>query len=171
MTAAATTAAPVAIAAKPGRTRLIQAACFGVGAVALAVVVGGGTLSFLWTPAILGLTYLAAAIAGGRDGGHWSTACVLLGWGAGVLSASEGLVGLGAAPLYLAGAGLGGVVAAILERRGFSADLLGVAGTITLAGVVFGLAGDVELLVQAETYAAALAVVATVNIALALRAP
>jgi hypothetical protein len=48
---------------------------------------------------------------------------------------------------------------------------LGVAGTIALAGVVFGLAGDVELLVQAETYAAALAVVATVNIALALRAP
>jgi hypothetical protein len=56
MTSAATTAAPVGIAAKPGRTRLIQAACFGVGAVALAVVVGGGTLSFFWTPAILGLT-------------------------------------------------------------------------------------------------------------------
>jgi hypothetical protein len=87
------------------------------------------------------------------------------------LSANEGLIGLGAAPLYLAGAGLGGVVAAILERKGFSADLLGVAGTTALAGVVFGLAGDIELLVQAETYAAALAVVAAVNIALALRAP
>lgn len=61
------------------------------------------------------------------------------------------------------------MVAAVLERRGFSSDPLGVTGTIALAGIVFGLAGDVDALVQGETYAAALAVVAVVNLALALR--
>lgn len=171
MASAATASVPIGAAAKPSRVRTTQAVIFVVGAVALALLVGGGPLSFLWTPAVLGLTYLGAAAVGGRTGGHWSTACVLLGWGAGVLAADEGLLGLGAAPLYLAGAGIGGVAAAALERYGFGVDLLGVTGTIALAGIIFGLAGDVEPLGQAVTYAAALAVVAAVNLGLALRRP
>jgi hypothetical protein len=36
-------------------------------------------LRFYWTPLILGITYLAAAAAGGRRGSYWATACVLVG--------------------------------------------------------------------------------------------
>lgn len=86
---------PTGAKAKPSRVRLLQGAIFMIGAVALAVLVGGGALSFSWTPALLGAIYLAAALAGGRDGGHWSTACVLLGWGTAVLLESEGVIARG----------------------------------------------------------------------------
>lgn len=135
------------------------------------MLVDRGPLGFAWTPLLLGAAYLAAALAGGRRGGHWSTACVLLGWGASVVIVTEygATLDVGVAPAYLAGAGLGALGAAGLERAGFGADLLGVAAATLVAGVTFALSGRVAVLEQASTFAAALAVLAAVNLALTLR--
>ena len=53
----------------------------------LLVGTGGGD-TFYWTPLGIGLVYLAASIAGGRNGGYWSGALVLCGWGAAVAYAA-----------------------------------------------------------------------------------
>ena len=37
------------------------------------------------TPLGIGLVYLLAAAVGGRRGGYWATATVLVGWGAAVV--------------------------------------------------------------------------------------
>lgn len=158
-------------ASKPATIRVRQAVAFLGGAVALAVVVGGEPGDFYLTPLALGLAYLAAAALGGRDGGHWSTACVLVGWGLAVIFVNDGIVNTGSAPAYLAGAGLGGLVAAALERGGFGVDLAGVAAATAFAGLVLGLSGEAAVLEEAETYAAALAVLGAVNLVLAMRAP
>ncbi|MBA3328183.1 MAG: hypothetical protein H0T43_07770 [Solirubrobacterales bacterium] len=157
------------IASKPASVRVRQAGAFAAGAIALALL-AADPADFRRTPLLIGLAYLAAASLGGRRGGHWSTACVLIGWGLAVVLVGEGIIETGDAPAYLAGAGAGALVAAGLERAGFSADLLGVAAAMLLAGLLFGLSPDVAALEQGETYAAALAVVAVVNLALALRA-
>lgn len=155
--------------AKPPAVRIRQALAFLAGAVVLAFVAAPDPGDFYRTPFTLGVVYLVAAMLGGRRGGHWSTACVLVGWGLGVIVSTQGVLDVGPAPAYLAGAGLGALAAAGLERAGFDTDLLGVAATIALAGVIFGLSADVNLLDQAETYAAAIALVGTANLALALR--
>jgi hypothetical protein len=71
------------VSAKPPDVRVNQAVMLLVGALFLVVVAPEPT-RFYWTPLTLGLAYLSAAIVGGRDGGHWATACALTGWGAAV---------------------------------------------------------------------------------------
>ncbi len=160
-------------AGKPRDVRLRQGAALLVGAALLQVAVAVGPLSFFWTPFFAGLAYLAAALAGGRRGGHWATATVLLPWGTTVAALSEfrGLdVRIPAA--YIAALGLGAMLAGVLQRRGFAIDLLSVGGAIVLAGLFFGLDRYwVSILGRADTYAALIAVVGLWNVAAASRAP
>src|SRR5215212_3264798 len=112
---------------KPPLVRLNQAILLLAGALFLVFVVAPDDDRFYWTPLTIGLACLGAAIAGGRDGGHWATACALTGWGAAVVLAGAAKPNLDVSGLYLTGAGLGAAAGVLLQRAGFSADPLGLA--------------------------------------------
>jgi len=158
-------------ARKPATTRFAQAGAFLLGALALEALIERGSTPFYWTPLIIGLAYLGAAVAGGRTGGHWPTACVVTGWGAVVAWAGATRpeqVDLAGA--YLAGGGAGVLVAGVLLRRGFKVDVIGLGVAAVGAGLVLALASRQDALVEARTFALALVVVALVNVALGLAA-
>ncbi len=158
------------VAEKPGTLRIRQGLILLVGAVALALLVDG-TVAFFWTPLILGLTYLAAAGAGGPKGGYWATACVLTGWGLAVVYAGEARpTDLDPSGLYLLGAGLGAVVGVFLARRGFAAGALGLTATVAAAGLILAISPAApDLLYDARTYAALVGLVGLLNVGLGAR--
>lgn len=161
-------AAAVTHPAKPAATRLVQGLVLLTGAAVLGFAVDRPALEFHWTPLVLGATYLMAALAGGRDGGHWSTALPLLGWGLSVAWLGEVRpADVDVAGTYLAGTGAGLLAAAALARRGVPVTLEGLAATVLLAGLSLALVDRVEALGDATTYAVALAGVGVVNLVLA----
>jgi hypothetical protein len=152
----------------PG-VRLNQAILLLAGALFLVLVVAPDDGRFYWTPLTIGLAYLGAAIAGGRDGGHWATACALTGWGAAVVLAGAARPDLDVSGLYLTGAGLGAAAGLLLQRAGFSVNPMGLAVTIAVGGLALALTTQAPgLLDDARTYAALIAAVAVVNVILAL---
>lgn len=156
------------IDALPRRVRIGRGSALLAGAVVYALLVYG-PLEFLWTPLLLGLAYLGAAAAGGRRGGLWATALVLTGWGLLVVVSNKLEVGVSTADGYLIGVGAAALVGGLLARSGFSVDLIGIGGTALIAGVAHSFAGEpVAALVEPWPYVALLAVVGTVNLALAL---
>ncbi len=158
-------------AKKAADVRFVQAGAFLLGALALEALIERGSTPFYWTPLIIGLSYLAAAIAGGRSGGHWPTACVLVGWGAVVVwIARVRPADIDPAGAYLVGVGAGALVAGVLLRRGFKVDVVGLGGAAVGAGLVLALASRHDAVGEARTFAIALAMVALVNLALGLAA-
>ncbi len=152
----------------PRKVRLGRGGALLVGAVVYALLVYG-PLEFLWTPFLLGLAYLGAAAAGGRAGGLWATALVLLGWGLGVLAATKVDIGVSTADGYLIGVGAAALVGGLLARSGFSVDLIGIGATAFIAGVFHTFAGDpVQALVEPWPYVVLLGAVGALNLALAL---
>ncbi len=150
--------------------RVGQAVLLLAGALFLVAVVAADDARFYWTPLTLGFAYLGAAIVGGRHGGHWATACALTGWGAAVVFAGAVRPELDISGLYLAGAGLGTTAGLLLRRAGFDVDALGLAVTVTAAGIILALTTQaVGVLDDARTFAAALATVSVANIGLAAR--
>ncbi len=155
---------------KASNIRVGQAVLLLAGALFLVVVVAPDDGRFYWTPLTLGLAYLGAAIVGGRDGGHWATACALTGWGVAVVFAGAVRPDLDISGLYLAGAGLGMTAGLLLQRAGFDVDALGLAVTVMAGGLILAFTTQaVGVLDDARTFAAALAVVAVANITLAVR--
>lgn len=146
--------------------RLRQGGALLVGALIMLLVLGDDGAKFFYVPLALGLVYLAAAALGGRQGGYWATAVVLLGWGAAVVFAREARPDVDIAGLYLAGAGLGAVAGALMARAGFAVDALGLAGTIVLAGAILALSGQVDAFVEARTFALAVGAVGLFNVVL-----
>lgn len=158
------------MSAKPAEVRVKQAVMLLVGAVVLSAFVAPSDRRFYWTPLVLGLAYLAAAVSGGRRGGHWATACVLVGWGAAVALVGATRPDLDAAGLYLAGAGVGTGAGMLLQRAGVEVNPMGLATTIVAAGLILALAPRAsDVLEDARTYAALLGVVAAANLVLAGR--
>jgi len=140
------------------------------GALALNVAVVPDDRRFYWTPLVVGLAYLAAAAAGGRRGGHWATACVLVGWGAAVVFAGAARPDVDIAGLYMVGAGLGAVGGLLSRRAGVEVDPLGLAVAITAGGLILTFAAQApSVLEEARTYAGLLALLAVANLALAAR--
>ncbi len=157
---------------KPRAVRLRQAGALLAGAVAVELLVGVGPLEFHWVPLIVGVAYLVAAALGGRSGGHWATAIVVVAFGATVALISEASTGINPPAGYLLGSGLGAMLAAYLGGHGFSADALGIAGAVTGVGLFLFLADDFpDALGRGEAYAILLALVGAVNLVLALRGP
>jgi len=155
---------------KPAATRVAQAALLLVGALCLELLVVPDDRRFYWTPLIVGLAYLAAAVSGGRTGGHWATACALTGWGAAVVLVGAVHPDLDTAGLYLAGAGLGTAAGVLIQRAGFEVSVLGLAVTVAVGGLVLAFTTRAPgVLEDARTYAVLLALVALVNLALAAR--
>jgi len=150
--------------------RLRQGFVLLVGAIVFSLVVGSGPDTFYWTPLGIGLVYLASAVAGGRAGGYWAGALVLVGWGAAVAYAREARPDVDIAGLYLAGAGIGACLAILAQRLGVKADALGAALTVVVAGTILAFADAVPELTDATTYALLVGAVGLVNIAWALLA-
>ncbi len=151
--------------------RLRQALLLLAGALALELLVAHGSLRFYWTPLILGITYLAAAAAGGRRGSYWATACVLMGWGLAVVYVGETKpTDIDPAGAYLVGAGLGAVAGTILARQHFDVSPLGLGATAAAAGLILAISPRApDLLYDARTFALVIAAVGLVNLALAVR--
>lgn len=154
--------------ADPVRTpanRIIQGLLLLAGAGLLEFAVGGDRIAFHWTPLILGLTYLVAALVDGPRGGYWATALALSGWGLAVAYLGEVRPpDVDVAGAYLAGVGLAGVAAAVLRGRGVALSDVGFALTVAGAGLVLALSPRFEALVDATTYAIALGAVGIVNV-------
>lgn len=154
---------------KPVRTagnRVIQGLLFVGGAGLLEFSVGADRIAFYWTPLIIGVIYLLAAIVDGPLGGYWATALGLTGWGLGV--AYMGAVRpaeVDVAGVYLVGVGLAVLAAALLRARGFAVSEAGLALTIVGAGAILALSLRADMLVDATTYAIAVAAVGVVNVA------
>ncbi|HEV2061371.1 MAG TPA: hypothetical protein VGR12_00850 [Solirubrobacteraceae bacterium] len=155
-------------AAKPPQLRLRQGAIFLGGALLYALLVRT-VLDFDWTPLLLGVVYLLAALAGGRDGGFWATACVLLGWGLGVVAVREIELDVYEPGAHLAGAGAGVLVAAILARADrVEADAVGLGATALAAGLLLALVPHVEVFHDFGLYVLLLGLVGALNVMLAL---
>jgi len=134
--------------------RLRQGLVLLAGAIVFILVVGNGPNTFYSTPLGIGLVYLAAAVAGGKQGGYWATAVVLVGWGAAVFYVRNVQPDLDLAGLYLLGAGLGASVGILLARAGFAVDPLGLTGTVVIAGAILAFASrSPEVIGEARTYA------------------
>jgi len=153
------------MADKPASLRLRQGLILLAGALVFELLVGnGGGRDFYWTPLALGLAYLAAALLGGRRGGYWPTALVLVSWGAAVIWVARTRPDLDTSGVYLAAVGIGAVVAVVLARRGVRVDPLGVAGTIAAAGLVLAVSSRWDRLTDQRTYAVALGAVGLFNV-------
>jgi hypothetical protein len=144
--------------------RLRQGLVLLLGAVLFAVLVGPEPDRFYLTPLGLGLVYLAAAAAGGRRGGYWATALVLVAWGLAVVWVRESRPDLDTAGVYMTAVGLGAILGLALARRRIAVDAMGLAGTIVLAGLSLAFASQWEALVETRTYAIAVGVVGLVNV-------
>lgn len=145
--------------------RIRQGLTLLAGAVALELLVGQGSLRFYWTPLIVGLSYLAAAAAGGRSGGYWATACVLTGWGLAVVTIGTAQPqDVDVAGAYLLGAGAGATLGSLLPRARFDVSQPGLAATIAAAGLILALSPKVGALDEARTYALAIGLVGLLNV-------
>ena len=142
-----------------------QGAVLVVGGAFLYLVAEIGSLEFFWTPLLVGLAYLAAAAAGGKQGSYWATALVIGAWGIGVVLLGERVIeSVSPEAAYLLFAGAGALLAAALERAGFAIDALGIAASVFLAGLIYALEPRIDALSSAATYAAAIAVVGLVRL-------
>jgi len=160
-----TTTASLALdSTRPPTMRLRQGLVLLVGAVVFAAVVGPEPDRFYLTPIGLGLVYLAAAGAGGRRGGYWATAIVLVAWGLAVVWVREGRPDLDTAGVYMVAVGLGALIGLLIARRGVEVGALGLAGTIVLAGLSLAFATQWGELVEARSYAFAVGLVGLVNV-------
>jgi len=150
---------------RPPSLRVRQGLALLAGATVFALVVGPSADRFYLTPLGLGLVYLVPALLGGRRGGYWASAVVLLGWGAAVLWAQKGRPDLDLAGLYLAGAGLGASVGVVLSRRGFAVDPLGLTVTVALAGLLLALSAQwPQVIEDARVYALLVGLVGLANV-------
>ncbi len=150
--------------------RLRQGFVLLAGAIVFSLVVGSGPDTFYWTPLGIGLVYLAAAVAGGRAGGYWSGALVLVGWGAAVAYARWARPDVDIAGLYLAGAGIGPSAAIAAQRFGVKTDAQGAALTVVVAGAILAFSDRLPQLTDARTYAVLVGAVGLVNIVWSLLA-
>lgn len=150
---------------RPPGLRIRQGVALLAAGVVFVLIVGDSADRFYLTPLGIGLAYLLAAALGGRRGGYWATAVVLVGWGAAVLWAHEGRPDLDIAGMYLAGAGLGVVVGVLLSRAGFAVNPLGLAATVMAGGLLLALSGQwPDVIEEARIYGVLVGIVGLANV-------
>ena len=117
-----------------------RAAVLAAGAVAVYSLLTGGT-PFGYVPLLVGVVYLAAAVAGGRGGALWAPACVVTGWGLANVALSEPrlepvLRGAESAA-HMTGIGLGVLALAALGRAGVRTTTGSIGLAVLLSGLLF----------------------------------
>lgn len=148
---------------------LARAAALAVAAVVLYVLVEQRGASFGKVPLLVGLGYLAGAVAGGPRGSLWAPGLVVTGWGLGNDAQSwDWLSGvtLPESAAHMCGMGLGVLALGVLARFGVQTTLYGVGLSILLSGVLFiGQRGEgVGLLNEAAGYSLLLLAYAAVEV-------
>jgi len=131
-----TTTQPVIPGPATGRWRWV-AALAGALVVSLAVA-PVGPLPFYTTPLILGLTYLAAAAAAGRQATLWAPGLIITAWGGAVLLVLSRTLNADFAAVAITALGVGATAAALLGRRGFRVDGIAVGAGSTASCWVCG---------------------------------
>lgn len=149
-------------------TRWASPAVLVLGAVAVAVLVGGLNASSAWLPAVLGVATLAAGIVG-RRAATAVAGSTLLGFGLAVLAVRVGPLPDGReAPAVVVGLGAGiGVAALLAARLGRPADVAVASLTMLGLGIAFWFAFDVSWLLDWPLWSVALLVWAAAQAALA----
>ncbi|GAC1316508.1 MAG: hypothetical protein NVSMB25_02340 [Thermoleophilaceae bacterium] len=155
---------------KAAGLRLKQGAALLAGGVAVELLLGLGPVDFLATPLALGLAYMAAAALGGRRGGYWATAVVLVGFGAAVVILDALSPNTPLSLDYAIGSVVGIAAGIALTRLGFEVGLVALLATALGAGAIFGLESLVSgQFSQDHIFAAALAIVGAFNLAVGTR--
>ncbi len=145
--------------------RRLQGVALVAGAAVFYAILGFADVGFHWTPLVLGVVYLVAALVGGPQGSYWSTAVVLTVFGLGPVARFAWNVDASAASLYVIALGLAVLVAAQLAARQVAITPTAVGATILALGVVFSLQTHLGLIEEPWPYAALLAVVGGVRLA------
>jgi hypothetical protein len=137
--------------------RIRQGVILIIGAIVIALAIGGSHSGFYWTPLSLG-----------PRGSYWATAVVLVGWGTAVVIVRQFSPDLDTAGLYLLGAGVGATVGMVLAGHGFAVSPIGMALTVAVGGLVLSVEPrDSALLGDARFYALLIGVVGAVNLLMA----
>lgn len=105
-----------------------------VGALVMELVIQQQVLRFYYTPLIVGLTYLTAALVAGRKGALWAPGIVTTCWGISVLLGVHGVVHLKSVLLYNIAAAIG--VALALALRFAIGLAAGVVGLVISVAVI-----------------------------------
>lgn len=145
-------------------TRRLQGAVLLAGAVVFYVLLERADIGFHWTPLVLGLVYLVAALLGGPGGSYWSTAIVLTVFGLGPVARFEYDADFSVASIYVVALGLAVLLAAQLAERGFAITQTAVGATIVALGVVFAFQGKLDVVSEPLLYAGFLAAVGTARL-------
>ncbi|SDY04731.1 hypothetical protein SAMN05661080_02126 [Modestobacter sp. DSM 44400] len=132
-TGAAATTDPGNPVPAPGRWRWVPAL---VGALVVSLAVAPvGPLPFYVTPLILGVTYLAAAVVGGRSATLWAPGLIITAWGGAVVLVFSHTLNADFAAVAVTALGIGATAAALLGRVGFRMDAIAVALSVLFAGL------------------------------------
>lgn len=118
-----------------------RAAVLAAGAVAVYLLLDSGTSPFGQVPLLVGVVYLAAAVAGGRGGALWAPGFVVTGWGVANVALAEPrlepvLRGAESAA-HMTGIGLGVLALAALSRAGVRATTGSIGLAVLLSGLLF----------------------------------
>lgn len=145
--------------------RRIQGAVLLAGAVVTYLLLERAEVGFHWTPFILGVVYLVAALVGGPGGSYWSTAVVLTVFGLGPIARFEYQADFSAGSLYVIALGAAVLLAAQMAERGFAITATAVGATILALGVVFAEQTHLDVVTDPLLYAGFLALVGVVRLA------
>lgn len=116
-----------------GRWRWVPAL---VGALVVSLAVAPvGPLPFYTTPLILGLTYLAAAVVGGRRATLWAPGLIITAWGGAVVLVFSHTLDADFTAVAVTSLGVGATAAALLGRAGVRVEAIAVALSVLLAGL------------------------------------
>ena len=119
---------------------LRRAIVLAVAAVILYLLLKGNIADFVDVPLMVGLSYLAAAVAGGRGGSLWAPGLVVTGWGLGEEALARDWFPSLQTPesaAHMVGIGVGVIALGLLARLRVQVSLLSVGIAIVLSGLIF----------------------------------
>lgn len=94
-------------------------------------------------PLVLGLTYLASAVAGGRSGGLWVPGLIVTAWGVATTTVLSGAISVDFTAAAVLAIGLGAVAATQLPRVGIPCNPLAIAVAVGALELLEAQAGGV----------------------------
>ncbi len=87
-------------------------------------------------PLVIGLTYLASSVAGGRSGGLWVPGLIVTAWGVATTTVLSGTISVDFTAAAVVAIGLGAVVATQLPRVGIPCNPLAIAVVVAAVGAL-----------------------------------